>query len=228
MGIKRRSRIIISLVAALVIAAFIAFKLSGFGVEDLLNYTPENLFLAALFLILVYCLHSVVMVIPLVIFYVAAGMLFPIPYAILVTCLGLLAELTLGYLIGYFQGKERIDSLLSEYGKIKQFFGKINENQPTACFISRILPLPFDLVSIFLGANRMPFGKYILFSMIGLTPGMIPFVITGKNITNPLSKEFLIPFGIGLVLAVATLFIYLKIVSNQRDHKNVSGAADNI
>lgn len=215
-NIKRRYILVVVIFAVLFLAGLVIFNLSGFGVQDILDYSPGNPFLAALFLVLVYCIHTVVMVIPLVLFYVAAGVLFPVKYALLVTCLGLFSELTIGYVIGYHRGASRIDHLLKDYDRARRVFGAIKKNQVISCFTARLLPLPFDLANLFFGSARMPYGSYIFFSMLGLLPGMIPFVISGKNISNPLSKEFLIPFGIGLGIALITLIIYKKISSNKK------------
>lgn len=48
--------------------------------------------------------------------------------------------------------------------------------------------------AFFLGATGMPFGNYLAFSLLGLTPTMILRVLAGTALDNPLSKEFIIPF----------------------------------
>ena len=61
---------------------------------------------------------------------------------------------------------------------------------------------------MFFGASGMNFGSYLAFSLLGLSPGMIPWVITGGTIQNPMSKEFLVPFGINIAIMAVVFAVF--------------------
>ena len=179
---------------------------SSITVEDILSYTPESPILAALVLLGVYCVKSVVMVLPIVALYLAAGMLFPTGTAVVITLLGIFMEATLGYLLGRKIGYQRVGKLIAKNKPVERFFSFQRKNSAAVCFVGRILPIPFDLGNLFFGAS----GQYILSTLLGMTPLMLPYVFAGKAISNPLSLEFLIPFGISLVAAATASCVFYK------------------
>ena len=63
-------------------------RLRGMSVEDILQYTPANAWLAALVLIGFYAVKSLSVVFPLLVLYLCAGILFPLPAALLVNTAG--------------------------------------------------------------------------------------------------------------------------------------------
>lgn len=212
-------RLLALLLLAIVIAS--AYPgLSSLSPEELLSYTPKSLILAALALWGIYCVKAVIMVIPVVALYVAAGIVFPTGYAILVTCIGLVIELTIGYYSGRWLGEKKVQETISRRPRISEFLGSRRDNLSLLCFISRIIPIPFDLLSMFLGSVRMPFVKYVLVSLLGLTPVMIPTVLVGESISNPLSPEFLLPFGASLIIVILVFFAYRALTKGASNRRN--------
>ncbi|MDL2229882.1 VTT domain-containing protein [Treponema sp. OttesenSCG-928-L16] len=180
---------------------------SGLSVQDILDYSPSSLPLAAAFFIAIYCIRTLVMVIPMLLLYIGAGMIFPAPLAILVTYAGLFCEMTLGYLIGRRIGREKVLVQVEQYKKAAAFLKTVKNAGPLSCFLSRIFPLAYDLVSMFFGASGMSYRSYVCYSLLGVTPGMIPFVISGNSIDDPLSREFLIPFAAAIIIVVTAFFV---------------------
>jgi len=149
------------------------------------------------------------MIIPAPVLYVAAGVVFPTGWAILITYLCLTLEFFLGYLYGKKLGTTKVMALLTKNKKIAGFLEIRKENIPALCFISRLSPLPKDLFSLFYGAIGMPFWKYLLISLAGVSPVMFPTVIAGTSASNPLSTEFLVPFVI-CFFVMSVVFIAYK------------------
>jgi len=183
-------------------------RLSSLTVSDILSHTPKSLLLAALVLLCVYCLKSVVMVIPIVVLYISAGILFPPVWGVLITYICALCEAGIGYWIGRQMGRDKVREMMEKSPRAARFLSFNKRNYHTACFLARILPIPFDLVSMFFGASGMNFGRYLAFSLLGLSPGMIPWVITGGTIQNPMSKEFLVPFGISIAIMAVVFAVF--------------------
>jgi len=195
----------IILLIVLIIVLFPLFK--GLEVSDILEYSPESPLLAVLILLGIYCLKAVVVFIPVIILYVSTGIMFPTGWAIALTYFCLFCEMNIGYFIGKHLGSEKVAALMERNNRARQLLSYHENNNSTACFIARILPLPFDLVNMFFGATGTRYPQFIAFSLLGLTPGMIPYVLMGNAASNPLSKEFLVPFAIcGIITVCAFVF----------------------
>jgi len=193
------------LLIVLIIVLFPLFK--GLEVSDILEYSPESPLLVVLILLGIYCLKAVVVFIPVIILYVSTGIMFPTGWAIALTYFCLFCEMNIGYFIGKHLGSEKVAALMERNNRARQLLSYHENNNSTACFIARILPLPFDLVNMFFGATGTRYPQFIAFSLLGLTPGMIPYVLMGNAASNPLSKEFLVPFAIcGVITVCAFVF----------------------
>lgn len=217
----------IKILAAILLLALVfllAPKLSKLTVPDILSYASRSPLSAALILIELYCLKSVLVVIPLAVLYVSAGALFPTMWAVLLTLLCLSCEITLNYLYGRGLGGTRLRQLLQKHESTIKLLNYHDKNSGVTCFLLRALPvpLPLDLAGMLLGASKMPFGKYLLFSLMGVSPGMIPWVMAGGAIGNPLSKEFLIPFAVSLLVAVAAFIIFRRIEKRKPHDESVN------
>ncbi len=206
----------IALVVIVLLSAALLIPLAlHLSVEDVLSLAPASPLLAALVIIGLFCLKNVAMFIPISVLYLATGMLFPPPVAVLVAYLGLAAEMTIGFFVGRKIGRERAYALVEKRPKAERFFDFVCRNDAAACFLTRLVPLPvpIDAVSIFFGATGVPYWKYICFSLLGISTPMIPFVLAGESILTPLSPSFLIPFGIALLVTgggFAGYMIYLR------------------
>jgi len=178
------------------------------SVEDIVNFTPDSLLLAVLVFLLLYTIKPCVIFFPIAVLYVSAGLTFPIGWAIIVTYCGLAIMTSIGYMIGSKLGKNKINKLLGKQKKVANFLNKKKDNLVMLCFVSRVLPLPVNMCNMFYGAIKMPFPKYLLVSLVGMSPTMLPIVFAGANLTNPLSPEFIIPFAISLSIAIIAFVIY--------------------
>ncbi|MDL2294057.1 VTT domain-containing protein [Ruminococcaceae bacterium OttesenSCG-928-D13] len=208
---KAMKYIKIGFVALVVLAIILlAPRLRGLDAETILSYTPSSLPLAALVLVGIYAAKSVLMIIPTYGLYLAGGMLLPTGWAILVAYLGLAVEMSLGFLAGRWLGRDKIVALMEKNGKAKRFITFLDGNSQLVCFATRLLPMPYpvDLGSMFFGASGMGFFKHLIFSLLGFSAIIIPFTIAGSHISNPLSAEFLVPFGVSITIAVGLFVVY--------------------
>lgn len=185
-------------------------KFSGLEVADILQYSPESPLLASLFLLGLYCLKSFVVVIPIVILYISAGIMFPIGWAILLTCFCLFCEMTIGYFIGKQLGTEKVTELMRKNERAEKFLSRQKNIGPSVCFLARFLPLPFDIVNMYFGASSIKYSQFVVFTFLGIAPGMIPYVFMGDSMSTPLSKEFLIPFMISIAVSICTFILLQK------------------
>jgi len=194
-------------IAVLAGLALLVYLNLDYLTNDFITILSEmSIWVAAAGFILLYALQGAIMVVPTGVLYVAAGLAFPTWAGILITYIGLAVSLSIGYVIGNKMGEEKVTEMLSKQKKAADFLSGSKDNLLALSFISRILPTPFGLVSLFFGAVKVPFPQYILMSLLGLSPFMVPVIFAGAAITNPFSAEFLVPFAISFTL---TLIIYV-------------------
>ncbi|HAQ40950.1 MAG TPA: hypothetical protein DCM73_09045 [Clostridiales bacterium] len=178
---------------------------------DILDRTKESYTKTIFVILLIYTIKPIVMVIPLVALYIATGMMFPAFYAVLISYAGLTIEMTIGFFIGRRISKGKIFEVLSENkyaGKIIQFG---NSNSIFSSFVVRVIKgPPADLTSIFMGSTGMSYPQYILGTLLGVTPGMIPVIFMGRAVDNPLSAEFIAPLAIYIVFLIITFLIFKR------------------
>ena len=187
--------------------------MNDFSVDTIVNATPVSLPLAVLVFMLIYILKSLVMIVPITILWVAAGIIFPVYWAIVVSYLGLMLSLNIGYEIGNRLGEKKVNAMLANHKRIANFLEGRKENLVSLCFIYRLLPLPFDMFNLLCGALKMPFWKYMLVSLLGISAKMIPFVLAGSALSNPLSVAFLLPFGISFTIIISVFLVYRKLIA---------------
>lgn len=195
------------------VAAFIGSLFGKMTVEDILRYTPENLLLAALVFMAVYTVKSLSVFFPLIVLYVGAGMVFSVPVAVAVNLCGLFICVSVPYWMGRLAGKEWVDSLLIKYKKARELEKILSENEWFLSYILRVVNiLPGDIVSMFLGAARACYQKYVAGSIAGLFPTMLAVTLMGNAITEPGSPQFLISLGITVSLSAVSLLLYRRLL----------------
>ena len=185
-----------------------------FSVESVLQASPQNMLLAALFILLLFALKSLSIFIYCGILFIASGILFPLPAAILVNLLGAAVMVSLPYWLGRQVGGELIDSIVRKYPKTAFLRQLQTENELFLSFITRIINiLPSDILSLYMGASGISYGKYLLGSVAGMLLTIITFPIIGSSITEPASPLFIASVVIQVVVTVVSLAgyaVYLK------------------
>ena len=67
--------------------------------------------------------------------------------------------------------------------------------------------LSLHVGSLYLGAAQTDFGKYLLGSVLGLLPIIIPFTIMGTSANDPSSPVFLTAFAVKIAFSALSLLI---------------------
>ena len=180
-----------------------------FSVESVLQASPQNMLLAALFLLLLFALKSLSVFIYSGILFIASGILFPLPAAILVNLLGAAVMVSLPYWLGRQVGGELIDSIARKYPKTASLRQLQMENELFLSFITRMVNiLPSDVLSLYMGASGVHYGKYLLGSVAGMLLTIITFPIMGSSITDPASPLFIVSAAVQVVVTVVSITGY--------------------
>lgn len=206
---------------AIPIAVFLAaiiFILCGgkLTVDDILSYTPSQPLLAALVLWLMFAVKSLSVVLPSLILMVASGILFPLPIAFLVNFIGMAVTFSIPYFNGRCNGGDFADEFVEKYPKI-QFFRRFREKHDFffAFFVRLIGVLPYDPVSAYFGAIKVPYASYISGCLLGCLPRTCLITLMGSAIDEPGSPEFIISLSLQVLLTVISTLVFLIMVRKE-------------
>ena len=126
--------------------------LSSASLSDLMTILPDTRGAAGVVLFLLFCAKAVVVIIPIILLYLGAGIVFSPGNAILFTLFCLAAEMTLGYWIGRKLGRHHVQELLKRFklaGRVTEY---IRDNSFLSVFAVRLVPgPPPDLISMQIG-----------------------------------------------------------------------------
>ena len=179
------------------------------GLEDLLNYTPENKIIAVLFILGLFALKSISVVFPIIVLQIATGMLFPAQIALVINLIGTAIGFALPYYVGMFLGADMAEKQIQKNEKVRRIIEKQRSREFFLSFFLRVIScLPSDLVSMYLGLLRFSFPQYMLSSMLGALPGIIPATLMGKSIRDPLSPQFIGAVSITLICSGISIVYY--------------------
>lgn len=207
---------IVLLLLLVVVFTFFFWYKSELSWQDVWNFSSESTALAALLLIGIYCLKTIAWAIPLNVLYLGAGYLFSTGPAIIMTYLGLITELTLGFYLGRYLGTRHVRTTMEKRKYAKWFMEAAAKNGVMSCFLIRVLPgPPADVVNMFFGTLNIRYVPFLFFSLLGLTPGMLSVIFIGRAAANPLSPEFLLPFFIRMIIAACSLAGYFMVKKKQ-------------
>ncbi|MCL2580640.1 MAG: VTT domain-containing protein [Oscillospiraceae bacterium] len=181
-------------------------------VENIVQLVEPSLPLAILVFAAIYMAKALVTMPPLTVLYIATGIVFPVGLSIALNYAYLALMVSVGYLAGRIMSQEKVRKLVARQKKFAVFFDAGQKGSlPTLCFVSRFLPAPVnDLFSIFFGALGMPYQKFLIFSLLGLTPYMLLVVLTAASADDPLSVSFVLPLVLCVVLSVASSAFYKR------------------
>lgn len=161
-------------------------------VESILNFTPKKKVPAILVLLLLFALKSMSVVFPMIVLYIASGIMFSLPLALAVNSIGACITVTIPYCIGRYSGSGLIAKLRQKYPKIdalQQFQQK--HDFYFVYMVRAIGGLPGDVVSMYMGASHISYLPYLGGCLAGMFLKLCLQTIMGTAIHDPTSPEFL-------------------------------------
>ena len=180
--------------------------------DDILSYTPENLWLAAAVFWGFYGLKSMSVVFPLTALFISVGHLYPFWAAMLVNIVGLCVSFTIPYLVGRISGSGIVDTVSRKYPKARKIINYGHDNNLFASYISRaVVVVPGDIVSILHGALKMPYRPYLIGSLFGVFPEMAVQTYIGGQLNQLTLKSVLVMIGLILLTLAVSIALNKKV-----------------
>jgi len=178
-----------------------AVNLKDFSVEQVLSFTPENLWYAVLIMCGLFFLKSLSIFIYSGILFTVNGIIFPMALAIAMDCVGIAIMSTAPFFLGRRLGKGAVDAIKNKYPAFRELDRTGHENEFLFTTILRLIHfLPSDIVSAFLGANDFSYGKYLAGSIIGVIPSAVMFSFMGTSVSEPGSPQFIISTAVQIAI----------------------------
>jgi len=208
----KEHQLLLRIVAVVLLLIVLLPRIQYLTIDGIVEYTPTSPLVAFAVFMFIYAVKAVVMVVPISVLYVASGIVFPFYQAILITGVGVSVAMTIGYLNGRHLGYLKVQKFICKYPKVGVLLDDKRGNILYLCFLSRLIPFPFDLVSMFHGAVSLPFGKYVLMSLLGIAPKAIPLILTASHVTDMQSPQFItsLVISLGIVFGIVILQKKLK------------------
>lgn len=190
-------------------------KITGLTPDDIFAFAGGNVLVEIGIILLIYVVKSVLFFIPVAFLYILTGNLFPPIYSILLNIVGISLTLSLTFFLGRKLGRNFVERLIRRVPKVKRFMDNSDKSNATLFALRASNIFPVELISLVCGCTGYGYWSFLGFSLLAMVPTMIPFTIMGEALKNPLSKEFILPFVIAILMMVGSLIVY-KI--RNRDH----------
>ena len=174
----------------------------------IINYTPSNLFLAALVMLLLFALKTMSVFFYSGILYTVSGLIFPLPVAVLVNALGLVVMIAEGYLNGRFLGSDLVGTVSEKYPKIVPIL-KLEDKRPFlfTLLLRMMKIINFDMGSMYMGATRAAFVPYAAASFLTVVPELILFAVVGKGISDLSAGNVFVAVIIYAAITIASMLL---------------------
>ena len=191
------------------------------GVQELLAWSPENKWLAALAALAAYALKSQTIVVPYALIATAVGLIFDLPAALAVNTLGSVVCISLPYLTGRGSDGVLVDALLARQPRMRAFYEANRRHLFLVSLVLRVANLSNDILGLVFGSLKMKYWEYLLSSLVGILPAMVLYTVLGNDL-DPFSAPVLICFGVD-VASIAAAFLLLRARGGKKADNKTDG-----
>ena len=207
----------------LCIIVLCAVNLKGFTVEQILSFTPTNIFMAALIMLGLFALKSLSIFIYSGILFTVNGIIFPLALAILMDALGIAVMSSIPYFLGRRLGGRAAEAIKEKYPNFREFDQFGHDNEFVFVAILRLIHfLPSDILSVYLGANRFTYLSYLASSVLFIMPSALMYSISGTSVTEPGSPMFIVSV-VGQIAIILFSFVAAAWLKRKKDRSGREG-----
>lgn len=170
--------------------------------------------ISALLIVFNFLLKALLPWFPISCICVVSGVLFKWYYAMLINIVGAAILFSVRYFWGKHFGAGNAEKILGRYAGVKAVIESKNLRSDAVLFGLRFSPLvPINSVSSVYGTTDMPYIRYILVSLAGFSYKIFSYTVIGRNVYDPASASFIVPF---IILFVITGFVLLSFSAAQK------------
>ena len=169
----------------------------------------------------IYAVKGLTLVVPASLIYIVVGMSIELWQALIANILGIVIEVSITYLLGVILGGPFVVKKIKGLKYGKKIFDVYEKHDKAGIFIMRILGLPIDFCSLFLGAMRARFLPYLGMSVAGILPRVTLFTILGDKVYNLIPMKYVVAVGaVAIVIALVVWIVryLLKSIKSEEDY----------
>lgn len=150
---------------------------------------------SVVFILLNYTVKAVIPWFPISCICVVSGVLFTWYYAIIINVVGLIILFSIKFFWGRKFGGGNAEKILRKYDRVYNFIDKSKKGSPAVLFALRFMPgVSVNSVSGLYGATDISYKTFILTSLAGFTHKLFSYTLIGRNVFDPASASFIVPF----------------------------------
>lgn len=186
------------------IILFAVLHRQDFTLERILEFTPRSPLLAFGVLMALFTLKSLTVVFYSGFLYAASGVLFPLPWAILVSVCGTLLMALVPYTFARRIGAQQADLLRQRHPKLGEL-ERIRRQAPLAFVVVLrcVNVINFDIGSMYCGAVRLDCRAFLLGSLLGKLADLILWSTAGASLDRRDPVLFFVMLAVDLSIALA-------------------------
>lgn len=182
----------------------------------------------SVFLIVIF-LYAFKAVFPIYLYPVSAlcavtSAVFPSYFSIPINLLGLSVLYSVKYFWGTKVGANGVQNILQKSETVRYLVERDGRGNPWILALFRLVPgIPVNQVSKLYGAMGFKYEYFLLLSLVGYSPLLASYTFIGRNVFNPLSTAFLLPFILLFLLMGISMLAISKIVQIQSRRRKNNG-----
>lgn len=150
---------------------------------------------AALVILLNYVMKSLIPWFPVSCICVASAVIFKWYWALILNLFGLSILFTIKFYWGRKFGGGNAEKILEKYDSAHRLIDESKLGSGVVLFFTRLIPaVPINSVSCIYGTTDMGIGEFLLVSILGSIYKVASYIIIGRNVFDPASASFIMPF----------------------------------
>lgn len=169
---------------------------------------------SVIFILLNYTVKAVIPWFPISCICVVSGALFSWYYAIIINVAGLIILFSVKFLWGRKFGGGNAEKILRKYDSVYNFIDKSKTGSPLVLFVLRFMPgIPVNSVSGLYGGTDISYHTFIGVSLGGFAYKLFSYTVIGRNVFDPASANFIVPFVVLSVFSGMALLAISGVMS---------------
>lgn len=149
---------------------------------------------------------------------------FPPYFSIPINLLGLTVLYSIKYFWGTKVGSSGVQSILQKNETVRYLVERDGKGNPWMLALFRLVPgIPINAVSKLYGALGFRYEYFLVLSLVGYAPLVASYTFIGRNVFNPLSTAFILPFVLLFLLMGISMLAISKIVQIQSRRRKNNG-----
>ena len=210
---------LLSAVIWIILFIFLICNRSYISASAIAEYSPKNLLLSALAMLMLYLFKTVSVIFPYKVLQLTVGMQFSLIPAFFINLIGSAISFAIGYLMGRIYGTEAVKRTVEKNKKLSLLIQRQSSNIVFFSFFLRtLLFLPLEAVSMYFGAVKADYKKYMLGSILGMLPNIVISTIMCDNISKPASPAFFVSVVLFILISVIAVIWYAKYIKKEDKH----------